>query len=54
MPVEVRDFELMREMGWSWDDLEATPPYVRRVCWDLVMISRAAAAERAERKRTSS
>jgi hypothetical protein len=28
--------------GWSWADLEATPPYVRRVCWDLLIARREA------------
>ncbi|WP_158634324.1 hypothetical protein [Amycolatopsis sp. WAC 04197] len=30
------DFELMRYMGWSWPELDATPEYVRRYCWDLM------------------
>lgn len=29
-------------MQWSWRDLEETPPYVRRFCWDLLMARRAA------------
>jgi hypothetical protein len=39
-------------MGWSWAHLENTPPYVRRVFWDLLQIRRAAAAEREENRRT--
>jgi hypothetical protein len=35
----------MREMGWSWDDLEATPMYVRRFCSDLLWLRRQAEAE---------
>ncbi|MFD1145978.1 hypothetical protein [Saccharothrix hoggarensis] len=32
------DFELMKYMGWSWPELEATPEYVRRFAWDLMQI----------------
>jgi len=42
------DFELMRFMGWSWEDLEATPPYVKQYCWDL-MQARLAAENNAHR-----
>ena len=44
----------MREMHWSWDELQATPPYVRRFCWDFILARRNAeneANERAERGR---
>jgi hypothetical protein len=41
--------ELMREYGWSWPDLEATPPYVRRVSWDL-MVARREAQQRADER----
>lgn len=34
-PQELEDFELMREMHWTWRDLQETPHYVRRFCWDL-------------------
>lgn len=40
IPPEVQDYELMREMGWSWADLDNTPLYVRRFCWDLSQIRR--------------
>lgn len=49
MPQELVDYELMREMGWSWPDLEAAPPYVRRFCTDLMTIRRRVANERADR-----
>jgi hypothetical protein len=26
----------MRRMHWSWDDLQATPMYVRRYCIDFL------------------
>lgn len=35
-PPELVDFELMRYMRWSWRDLDETPEYVRRYCWDLM------------------
>jgi hypothetical protein len=28
----------MQGMDWSWPELEATPMYVRRFCWDLHQI----------------
>jgi len=36
----------MREMGWSWDELEATPMYVRQFCWDISQIRRVNQAQR--------
>ena len=32
----------MREMGWSWTELQKTPLYVRRFVWDLIGARRAA------------
>ena len=49
MPPELLHFELMREMGWSWADLQEAPPYVRRYCTDLMTIRRQAEADAAER-----
>lgn len=40
-------------MGWSWEDMEHTPPYVKRFCTDLLMIRRRIQAEAAERARGS-
>lgn len=37
-------------MGWSWRQLQETPLYVQRVCWDLLQIKRQAAAEAMEKK----
>lgn len=54
MPAEVLHFELMREMGWTWRDLQATPAYVIRYCADLMMIRRNAEAEQVERSRQES
>jgi hypothetical protein len=38
----------MREMGWSFAELEATPAYVVRYCSDLMRIRRAAEADAQE------
>lgn len=51
MPLEVLHFELMREMGWSFGELMATPSYVLRYCIDLMMIRRNAEAEQADKQR---
>lgn len=39
----------MREMGWSFDQLQSTPMYVRRYCWDLMIARREAEHEATER-----
>ncbi len=44
VPAELVDFELMRAMKWSWDQLQATPRYVRRYCWDLLQARNTAEA----------
>lgn len=49
-PAELADFELMREMGWSWADLEDTPAYVRRYCADFMQMRRAAEARALARR----
>jgi len=52
-PQELEDFELMREMHWTWRDLQECPAYVRRFCWDLTLARRdaeRAAHEKAQRK----
>jgi hypothetical protein len=50
-PPELADYELMREMRWSWDDLRKTPLYVRRYCADFTSIRRRIEAEAHERER---
>jgi hypothetical protein len=30
------DFVLMSRMHWSWEELRATPMYVRRYCADII------------------
>lgn len=48
-PEEVEDFELMHEFGWTWQELQATPYYVRRFTWDLLGLKREAQAARAKK-----
>jgi hypothetical protein len=48
-PEELIDFEVMREMGWSWQELQATPMHVRRYTWDLIVIRRQAETAANER-----
>lgn len=49
LPLEVLHFELMREMGWTWRELQDTPAYVVRYCTDLMMIRRDAEAKQIEK-----
>lgn len=42
LPLEIIDFEVMREMRWSWQDLQDTPLYVRHYVADLMAIRREA------------
>lgn len=51
VPVEVQWVELMLTFKWSWEQMLATPPYVRRVCWDLLAAKREARAAAEERAR---
>jgi len=37
------------EIAWSWREMEETPAYVQRFCWDLLNIKRRCTAERQER-----
>ena len=39
-PIEIQWAELMLAFKWSWEQLAATPLYVRRVCWDLLIARR--------------
>lgn len=36
------------ELAWTWREMEETPAYVRRFCWDLLSIKRRCMAERAK------
>jgi hypothetical protein len=51
VPAELEDFELMREMHWSWAELQAAPVYVRRFCWDFTLARRGAENAAAEREK---
>lgn len=46
---EFVDFQVMREMRWTWEQLQATPIDVRAFCWDCIQMERQVAAERAEK-----
>lgn len=48
-PMELVDFETMREMHWSWADLQDTPAYVRRYCADFIQLRNKAEADANER-----
>lgn len=37
------------EIAWSWRELQETPAYVERFCWDLRSIKLRCMAERQER-----
>jgi hypothetical protein len=41
----------MRYMGWSWPELDATPEYVRRFCWDLMQMRLEAEQDAEDRAR---
>jgi hypothetical protein len=41
----------MHEMRWTWDDLQSTPTYVRRYCWDFIQARRTAEKEAHDRAR---
>lgn len=45
MPDEVLHYELMREMGWTFAELMATPVYVVVYCTDLMLTRREAERE---------
>lgn len=53
VPSEVIDFLLMHPdgMGWSWQELNATPIYVKRYCWDLIQIKLSAQQDAIKRTR---
>lgn len=45
-PKEYVDFQIMKTMPWSWEELEKTPPYVRGYCWDFIVLERRAQLSR--------
>ena len=38
------------DLALGWRDLQEMPVYVRRFCWDLLLIKRRCIAERANRQ----
>jgi hypothetical protein len=38
-------------IAWSWSELQETPVYVRRFCWDLKQIKQRCINQRTERGR---
>lgn len=51
-PPEFADALLMAEYHWSWEDLQATPLYVRRVCMDFMQAKFAHENEEIDRSRS--
>ncbi|MGW2520437.1 hypothetical protein ACWC09_26180 [Streptomyces sp. NPDC001617] len=51
MPDEWADFLLMRRMHWSWEQLQATPGYVRRYTLDFLGMIAAHEERESERER---
>ena len=52
-PDELVDFELMQEFGWTWQQLQDTPAYVRSFTWDFLAAKRAAQNAAAKRQGAS-
>lgn len=42
VPQEFADFQVMRAMGWTFEDLQVTPPYVRQMVADFLSMEQAA------------
>lgn len=49
-PQELVDFQLMREMHWTWRDLDETPLDVRQYAWDYILRERTVADARARKE----
>jgi hypothetical protein len=49
-PPQWNDFLLMKQMRWSWEELQQTPMYVRGFCHDF--LGEIADAEEAARKKS--
>lgn len=47
-PEEFVAWLLMREMHWSWEQYEQTPPYVRRYSFDFLQLQFEEEQRRAE------
>ena len=48
-PEEFIDFQLMREMRWTWAELQETPQNVRQYAWDYITRERAVADAQAKK-----
>lgn len=51
MPDEWADFLLMKRMHWSWEQLQATPWYVRRYTLDFLSMAAEHEERQADRER---
>lgn len=47
MPAEFIEYQLVRELNWSYADVSATPIEVRDYFWRCILMEREVAAERA-------
>lgn len=47
-PPEWIDYVLMKRMGWTFDQVQATPAYVKRYCLDFMRLEAAAAEMKRE------
>lgn len=50
-PREIVDFVLMEAMHWTWRELQDTPLYVRRYCWDILQLRWEHESDEMERQR---
>lgn len=48
-PEEFIDFQLMREMRWTYQELQDTPMHVRQYAWDYLTRERAVADAQAKK-----
>lgn len=53
-PEEWRDFLLMKRMRWSWEELAATPLYVRRYCLDFLGLIAEAEEKKSKKSKSKS
>lgn len=53
-PPEFVDFEIMHEMHWDFQQLQACPAYVKAYVWELINARRRAEHDANERARSES
>jgi hypothetical protein len=51
---ELIDLQMMAEYGWSWDQLQATPLYMRNLGWYRLQMVAAAKEQAEDRARRQS